>query len=164
MIVDDSYTAWVRPTRRVHFALSAGMTLTGVILIAVGAFGNRSAAPLSPAPGRTAHSVVSRGDGTPGSVIPPAPLLPFLPLMRIAPPVTAKPVTAKPVTAKPTSAQPSANEKAKLKPKPTPELEPNPEPKLDPKLEPKPEPKSKHHTMPRPRPRHTTPAPPPSTG
>jgi len=79
MIVDDSYTAWARPTRRVHFALSAGMTLTGVILIAVGAFGDRSAAPLSPALGRTAHNVVNGGDGTPGSVIPPAPLLPFLP-------------------------------------------------------------------------------------
>jgi len=185
MIVDDSYTAWARPTRRVHFALSAGMTLTGVILIAVGAFGDRSAAPLSPALGRTAHNVVNGGDGTPGSVIPPAPLLPFLPLMRIAPPVTAKPVTAKP-----TPALPSAKEKAKLKPKPTPELgstlelkpepklepkpepklEPKPEPKLelkpgpepDPKLEPKPEPKSQHHTRPRPRPRHTTPAPPPS--
>jgi hypothetical protein len=99
MIGGGSYMAWVRPTRRVHFALSVGMTLTGVILIAVGAFGGRSAAPLSPALGRTADSVVSGGNGTPGSLVPPAPLLPLLP---VAPPVTTPPRAALPsVQAKP---------------------------------------------------------------
>lgn len=102
MIVDGSYTAWVRPTRRVHFALSVGMTLTGVILIAAGAIGGRSAAPLSPALGRAADTVVSGGNGTPGSLVPPAPLLPPLPRMPVAPRVTAPPSAAQPsVQAKP---------------------------------------------------------------
>lgn len=117
MIVDGSYEAWVRPTRRVHFALSVGMTLTGVILIAAGTFGGPSAAPLSPALGRAADSVVSGGDGTPGSLVPPAPLVPLVPLgplTSVAPPVTATP-SATPPGAK---AKPKPKSKHHAKPRP----------------------------------------------
>lgn len=113
MIVDGSYTAWVRPTRRVHFAFSVGMTLTGVILIAVGAFGGPSAAPFSPALGRTADSVVSGSTGTPGSVAQPAPLLPLMP---VAPPVTATPRSAVPSP----QATPTPKSKHHAKPRPRP--------------------------------------------
>ena len=116
MIVDGSYTAWVRPTRRVHFAFSVGMTLTGVILIAVGAFGGRSAAPFSPALGRTADSVVSGSTGTPGSLVSPVPAAPLLPLTRVAPPVTTTPGTAPPSP----EAKPAPKSKHHAKPRPHP--------------------------------------------
>ena len=110
MIVDGSYTAWVRPTRRVHFALSVGMTLTGVILIAAGAFGGRGAAPLSPPLGRTADSVVSGGRDA-GNLVPPAPLLPPR-RAPVAPRVTAPPSAAQP------SRRPSPNRSPSTMPTP----------------------------------------------
>lgn len=131
MTVDGSYTAWVRPTRRVHFALSVGMTLTGVILVAVGAFSGRSTAPLSPALGRAADSITSGGNGTPGSQFPAAPLLPLMPfmsLMPVAPPVTAAGGTA--VPSAPVKPKPKAKHHAKPRPHPqhrTPAPPPSPD-------------------------------------
>ncbi|ACU74497.1 hypothetical protein Caci_5638 [Catenulispora acidiphila DSM 44928] len=86
MIVDGSYTAWVRPTRRVHFALSLGMTLTGAILIAAGAAGGSGAARPAPLIGRTADSFVSGDNGASGSQVPAAPLLPVAPPQVKTPP------------------------------------------------------------------------------
>ena len=89
MIVDGSYMAWVRPTRRVHLALSVGMTVTGVVLILVGASG-----------GRTADGVVSGDNGTPGGEVtqfPPAPLVSFMAPAPAAAPATSSP-GAKPHT------------------------------------------------------------------
>ena len=89
MIVDGSYMAWVRPTRRVHLALSVGMTVTGVVLIMVGASG-----------GRTADGVVSGDNGTPGGEVtqfPPAPLVSFMAPAPAAAPATSSP-GAKPHT------------------------------------------------------------------
>ncbi len=88
MTVDGSYMAWARPTRRVHLALSVGMTVTGVILIAAGSSGGRSAAQTVPPPalGRAADSVVSGSSGSSGAAGGP---VPAAPLVHFAPPVPA---------------------------------------------------------------------------
>lgn len=100
MTVDGSYMAWARPTRRVHLALSAGMTVTGVVLILAGACGGPGAVQQAPTLKRTADSVVS--------VVPPAPLVQF------APPAAAPPSA---------STKPSQAAKPHKKPKPRPRRE-----------------------------------------
>lgn len=102
MIADGSYTAWVRPTRRVHLALSLGMTLTGAILIAAGAAGGSGAVRPAPLIGRTADSFVSGDNGAPGVQVPAAPLLPVVPPQVMTPP---HPVT-KPHTKSHTKSRP----------------------------------------------------------
>ena len=90
MTVDGSYMAWARPTRRVHLALSVGMTVTGVILIAAGNSGGRSAARTAPVLGRTADSVVSGSSGAAGGAggtVPAAPLVRFAPRVPMPVPV-----------------------------------------------------------------------------
>lgn len=83
MIVDGSYMAWVRPTHRVHLALSVGMTVTGLVLAAAGMTGGGGSARTSPTIGRSAESVVGgvvSGDaGLPAGAVPPAPLVRFTP-------------------------------------------------------------------------------------
>ncbi|MEZ0115269.1 hypothetical protein ABH920_009304 [Catenulispora sp. EB89] len=85
MTVDGSYMAWARPTRRVHLALSVGMTVTGVILIAAGNSGERSAARTAPVLGRTADSVVSGSGGSSGAAGGAGGTVPAAPLVRFAP-------------------------------------------------------------------------------
>ncbi|GAA2029421.1 hypothetical protein GCM10009839_31210 [Catenulispora yoronensis] len=80
MLVDASYLAWVRPARRVHFALSVGMTLTGVVLTMSGLIGSRGSAavtaPVTAPVERTADLSVVGGTGVGGTgskVPPPSP-------------------------------------------------------------------------------------------
>ncbi|MEY9893996.1 hypothetical protein ABIA31_007678 [Catenulispora sp. MAP5-51] len=125
MTVDGSYAAWVRPTRRVHLALSVGMTLTGVILIAAGASGGRGAVRPAPMIGRTADSVVSggvAGAGIPGILVPAAPLVHFAPpvagMPAIGTPVIGTPAIGRPAAGTPAAGatKPEAKPHAKLKP------------------------------------------------
>ena len=80
MIVDGSYMPWVRPTRRVHLALSVGMTLTGLILALAGVSGGPGQERTAPSIGRTADGVADGPKNTAGTLVPPAPLVYFAPL------------------------------------------------------------------------------------
>lgn len=158
MIVDGSYTAWVRPTRRVHLALSVGMTFTGVILIAAGVLGGRSQAPPS-ALGRAADSI-ARGGGASVTLVPPAPLLPLMPVVpRGSARPSAKPRVTATSSAKPRGpAKPSAKPGATAAPSaglPSAQAKPNPNPNPKTKVKPKPKP----HAKPKPHPRHEEPTP-----
>jgi hypothetical protein len=107
MIVDSSYLAWVQPTRRVHLALSVGMTVTGVVLTVVGFFGSSRPAP---ALGRAAETGVTRTATPSAGPVLPVPLArpggamasatphPVAPL-PVGPPVTPHPAAkSHPVT------------------------------------------------------------------
>jgi len=119
MIVDGSYMAWVRPTRRVHLALSVGMTVTGVILAAVGLTGGAGAARTSPALGRSADAVMSGDTGLTAGAVPPAPLV------RFAPPAPAKP-SAKPHPKPGSPGRHAAPESVPAAPEPAPAAAPAP--------------------------------------
>jgi hypothetical protein len=148
MIVDGSYTPWVRPTRRVHLALSVGMTLTGLILIAAGASEDRGATRPSPLIGQAADTVVG------GDTLAPSVLVPAAPFVRFLPPPLAPPEPR-------TSAKPSVKPKtsSKTSPKSCPKSGPKTSPKAAPKTHAKPH--AKPHTKPQPHPRHASPAPQP---
>jgi hypothetical protein len=95
MIVDSSYLAWVRPTRRVHLALSVGMTVTGVVLTAMGISGTARPAP---APRRSAEPSVIRTENPPAGALLPGPLAQLAaPTAPTAPVAPAAPATAHPV-------------------------------------------------------------------
>ena len=118
MTVDSSYMAWARPTRRVHLALSVGMTVTGIILIAAGSSGGGSRGSFSggspertaPALGRIADSVVSKSGasgaagaagaagatGATGGPIPAAPMVPFAPAAPVREPAAGAKAHSKP--------------------------------------------------------------------
>ncbi|GAA1969884.1 hypothetical protein [Catenulispora subtropica] len=120
MLVDASYLAWVRPARRVHYALSVGMTLTGVILATFGIIGSRSAAPVAPVVDRVDRSAdTSVAGNVAGSVVVPAP-----PTAAPAPPAIV-PAPAPPPAVTPA---PPATTDAKAHAKPNPKPKPRPRP------------------------------------
>jgi hypothetical protein len=154
MTVDGSYMAWVRPTRRVHLALSAGMTVTGLILTVFGMTGSGGAAPSSPRFGRSADSVVTGDSGRPAGTgaVAPAPMVRFAPAAPAAP--RAKPHTKPASPAAPTPHHaPHPSDVTRL-PVPAPAPARAPAPALPRAVEKLPQPSPSPHPSPEPRPVH----------